>query len=52
MALAYRSGCYTLKEIGNYFGVSHATVGRAVQKHESKNVQCETDPGTLSDLIE
>jgi len=34
MALAYRSGCYTLKEIGLYFGVSHATVGRVVQAYE------------------
>jgi len=41
MALAYRSGCYTLKEIGEYFGVSHATVGRAVKSYENKNVKCE-----------
>ena len=34
MALAYRSGCYTLKEIGLYFGVSHAKVGRVVQAYE------------------
>lgn len=41
MALAYRSGCYTLKEIGEHFGVSHATVGRAVKSIENKNVKCE-----------
>ena len=40
MALAYRSGCYTLKEIGEHFEVSHTTVGRAVKAYE--NVQCET----------
>jgi len=39
MAIAYQSGCYTLKEIGEYFSVSHTTVGRAVKTYE--NVQCE-----------
>ena len=39
MAMAYRSGCYSLKEIGEYFGVSHTTVGRAVKAYE--DVQCE-----------
>ena len=39
MALAYRSGFYTLKEIGEHFGVSHTTVGRAVKAYE--DVQCE-----------
>ncbi len=40
MAVAYRSGCYTLKEIGEFFDVSHTTVGRAVKTYEY--VQCET----------
>ena len=31
MAEAYRSGHYTLKEIGNYFNVSTATVSRALK---------------------
>lgn len=35
IALAYRSGCYTQYEIGSYFGVSHATVSRAVKSYES-----------------
>jgi putative transposase len=39
MAVAYRSGCYTLKEIGEYFNVSPTTVGRAVKLYE--DVQCE-----------
>jgi REP element-mobilizing transposase RayT len=34
MAEAYRSGHFTLKQIGNYFGVSYATVSRAVKKYE------------------
>lgn len=36
MALAYASGSYTLKEIGDYFGVSHVTVSRAFKSYESK----------------
>jgi putative transposase len=32
MAEAYRSGYYTLKNIGDYFGVSYATVGRALKE--------------------
>lgn len=36
MALAYASGCYTLKEIGDYFGVSYVTVSRAYKKLECK----------------
>ena len=31
MAEAYRSGHYTLKEVGDYFGVSYATVSRALK---------------------
>lgn len=34
MAIAYLSGCYTLYEIGDYFGVSYATVSRAVKAYE------------------
>ena len=34
MAEAYRSGHYTLSEIGNEFGVSYATVSRAVKEYE------------------
>jgi putative transposase len=32
MAEAYRSGHYTLKNIGDYFGVSYATVSRALKE--------------------
>ena len=35
MAKAYLSGHYTLKEVGQYFGVSYATVSRAVKDMES-----------------
>jgi putative transposase len=34
MAKAYLSGHYTLKEVGRYFGVSYATVSRAVKETE------------------
>ena len=34
MAEAYRSGHYTLSEIGDEFGVSYATVSRAVKEYE------------------
>ena len=34
MAEAYRSGHYTLYEIGDEFGVSYATVSRAVKEYE------------------
>lgn len=34
MAEAYRSGHYTLAEVGNEFGVSYATVSRAVKALE------------------
>lgn len=36
MAKAYLAGHYTLKEVGQYFGVSYATVSRAV-----KEIECE-----------
>jgi len=35
MFLAYRSGGYTLKEIGDYFGVHYSTVSRALKHHAS-----------------
>jgi REP element-mobilizing transposase RayT len=36
MAKAYLAGHYTLKEVGQYFGVSYATVSRAV-----KEIECD-----------
>jgi len=36
MAKAYLSGHYTLKKIGEFFGVSYATVSRAVKSFECK----------------
>lgn len=36
MAYAYLSGHYTLVEVGPWFGVSYATVSRAVKAIESK----------------
>lgn len=35
MAMAYRRGHYTLTAVGKQFGVSYATVSRAVNKFES-----------------
>lgn len=35
MAVAYLSGHYTLSEVGEHFGVSYATVSRAVKAFES-----------------
>ena len=34
MALAYLSGHYTLEQVGSHFGVSYATVSRAVKQME------------------
>ena len=34
MALAYLSGHYTLEQVGTHFGVSYATVSRAVKQKE------------------
>nr|WP_315486666.1 hypothetical protein [uncultured Undibacterium sp.] len=34
MALAYLSGHYTLEQVGSHFGVSYATVSRAVKQKE------------------
>ena len=36
MAQAYRSGHYTLAQVGEYFGVSYATVSRAVKQAEGR----------------
>lgn len=36
MARAYLSGAYTMKEIGEHFGVHYVTVSRAVRKFEDK----------------
>lgn len=41
MAHAYRSGHYTLMAVGRYFGVSYATVSRAVKAFESRRVKCK-----------
>jgi len=38
MARAYRSGAFTMKEIGVFFGVHYMTVSRAVKKFEASNV--------------
>ena len=37
MARAYLSGHYTLSEVGEFFGVSYATVSRAVKFYEQSN---------------
>lgn len=37
MAEAYRSGHYTLQQVGEHFGVSYATVSRAVKALESRD---------------
>lgn len=45
IAEAYRSGAYSMREIGAYFGVGRMTVSRAVKKHELSSdvgVQWET----------
>jgi DNA-binding MarR family transcriptional regulator len=36
MALAFGSGVYTMKEIGEFFGVHYSTVSRAVREFEEK----------------
>ena len=40
MARAYRAGHYSLQAVGSHFGVSYATVSRAVKHFESK-VKCK-----------
>lgn len=37
MAQAYLSGHYTLEQVGEYFGVSYATVSRAVKRAEKRD---------------
>lgn len=37
MVQAYRSGHYTLEQVGEHFGVSYATVSRAVKKAEQRD---------------
>ena len=34
MARAYRSGHYTLEQVGQFFSVSYATVSRVVKRFE------------------
>ena len=42
MAQAYRSGHYTLTQVGEHFGVSYATVSRAVKREEARDsVKCK-----------
>jgi len=42
MCKAYLTGCYTLSEVGEWFGVSYATVSRSVKKHEMlANAKCK-----------
>ena len=42
MARAYLSGAFTMKEVGDFFGLHYMTVSRAVQKHEQlKLSECE-----------
>jgi len=41
MAHAYLSGHYTLRQVGEYFGLSYATVSRAVKQLEKTNVKCK-----------
>nr|WP_315487444.1 hypothetical protein [uncultured Undibacterium sp.] len=40
MALAYLSGHCTLEQVGQHFGVSYATVCRAVKQKESRVDWC------------
>jgi REP-associated tyrosine transposase len=39
MARAYLSGHYTLAQVGEHFGVSYATVSRAVKQMEGGGCQ-------------
>ena len=39
MARAYLSGVFTMREIGDYFGVHYMTVSRAVQHFESSGAR-------------
>jgi putative transposase len=43
MARAYLSGAYSMKEIGNFFGVHYMAVSRTVRSYEQrKMLECET----------
>ena len=35
MSKAYYSGAYTMREIGDYFGVHYMTVSRAIRQFEN-----------------
>ena len=52
MAEAYRSGAYSMQEVGAYLGVGRMTVSRAVKKHElssdNAGVRWETCPPPCS----
>jgi transposase len=39
MARAYLGGHYTLEQVGRHFGVSYATVSRAVKALESRSTR-------------
>ena len=41
MAQAYLSGHYTLAQVGEYFGVSYATVSRAVKLAKKRKLECQ-----------
>lgn len=41
MVAAYRSGHYTMVEVGEYFGVSRTTVSRALKDYD-EGVHCAT----------
>ena len=41
MAQAYWSGHYTLTQVGEHFGVSYATVSRAVKRAENREQKCQ-----------
>ncbi|WP_304054802.1 transposase [Nitrosomonas communis] len=41
MAQAYLSGHYTLAQVGEYYGVSYATVSRAVKQVEKRKQECQ-----------
>ncbi len=36
MAMAYRSGAYTMKKIGEFFGVHYMTASYVVRKFEAQ----------------
>jgi len=44
MTQAYWSGYYTLAQVGEYFGVSYATVSRAVKQAEKRGANVRPDP--------